>query len=76
MGIAPADCLVIEDSVAGVRAAVAVGMAVIGFTGGGHCRAGYGERLVSAGAHTTVDHMDQLAALLRAPARRDARPAS
>lgn len=36
MGVDPADCVVIEDSPAGVEAAKAAGMAVIAFTGGGH----------------------------------------
>src|SRR4051794_22674638 len=43
---APAEtCTVIEDSEAGVRAAIAAGMRVIGFTGGSHCRAGHSARL-------------------------------
>ena len=46
---APAACVVIEDSVPGVQAAVAAGMRVIGFTGGGHCRPGHAERLRAAG---------------------------
>ncbi|MBF0393513.1 MAG: HAD family hydrolase, partial [Alphaproteobacteria bacterium] len=36
MGVDPADCLVIEDSVAGIRAAVSADMRPIGFVGGGH----------------------------------------
>ncbi len=32
----PADCIVVEDSPAGVAAAVAAGMTAIGFVGGGH----------------------------------------
>lgn len=40
MGVPPTDCLVVEDSPAGVEAARAAGMAVIGFLGGGHVEAG------------------------------------
>lgn len=36
MGVAPENCVVIEDSEAGIRAAQAAGMRVIAFTGGGH----------------------------------------
>ena len=61
----PGDCIVIEDSVNGVRAAVAAGMTAIGFTGGGHCGASHGESLRAAGAGTILGHMDQLAAVLR-----------
>lgn len=48
-GVAPADCLVTEDSVHGVTAARAAGMDVIGFCGGSHCQPGHAERLIAAG---------------------------
>ena len=60
----PAACVVIEDSVPGVQAAVAAGMRVIGFTGGGHCRPGHAERLLAAGAAAIAEDMRRLPALV------------
>ncbi|MFT7221888.1 MAG: HAD superfamily hydrolase (TIGR01509 family), partial [Candidatus Azotimanducaceae bacterium] len=40
LGVAPDQCLVMEDSINGVLAARSAGMRVIGFTGGGHCLPG------------------------------------
>ncbi|MDK9695621.1 MAG: HAD-IA family hydrolase [Siculibacillus sp.] len=50
MGADPVDCLVIEDSVAGVTAARRAGMNVVGFVGAGHVTAGLADRLRTAGA--------------------------
>ncbi len=60
MKVAPADCIVVEDSPAGITAAVSAGMAAIGFVGGSHSGSGLGEQLVAAGARTIVADMRQL----------------
>lgn len=60
MGVAPADCIVIEDSVAGVQAAVAAGMDVLAYAGDPmSVRAG----LVDTGARAFYD-MARLPSLL------------
>ncbi len=53
-------CLVVEDSEPGVRAARAAGMRVFGFTGGSHCAPGHAERLLAAGAERVLTHMREL----------------
>jgi beta-phosphoglucomutase-like phosphatase (HAD superfamily) len=55
--VLPARCVVIEDSVNGVKAGVAAGMTVWGFTGGPHCLPDQGDRLTSAGAVRVLPHM-------------------
>ncbi len=60
MGVRPQRCVVIEDSLPGIAAAVAAGMTAIGFTGGGHCRPGHDARLAEAGAAPVIERMAQL----------------
>ena len=64
MNIRPAQCLVIEDSVAGVTGGRAAGMTVLGFHGGSHCGSGHAELLRAAGAAVTFDDMRQLPDLI------------
>jgi HAD superfamily hydrolase (TIGR01509 family) len=64
MGVAPRRCVVIEDSVPGVAAAVAAGMPAMGFTGGAHCQPGHAARLAGAGAALVIGRMAQLPAAL------------
>lgn len=60
MGASPKDCVVIEDSSAGVQAALAAGMRVIGFAGGGHCGPEHAEKLRQAGAYLVLQRMREL----------------
>jgi HAD superfamily hydrolase (TIGR01509 family) len=67
LDVDPSRCVVVEDSVNGVRAGRAAGMAVIGFTAGGHCLDGHAASLAANGAdvvisaaadlHGAVDHL-------------------
>ena len=66
MGFAPAECVVIEDSVTGVRAGVAAGMAVVGFSGGAHANETVEARLLEAGAGRVISRMSDLPATLHA----------
>lgn len=57
-GAAPANCIVIEDSVVGVTAGIAAGMKVLGYAPGGG-----GEKLTALGAHVFT-HMEDIPLLL------------
>ena len=61
LGADPASCIVVEDSVIGVAAAVAAGMPVLGFCGGSHCSDGHADQLVAAGCSQVFAEMADLA---------------
>jgi FGGY-family pentulose kinase/HAD superfamily hydrolase (TIGR01509 family) len=68
MGVAPADCIVIEDSPAGIAAAVSAGMRVFGFVGGSHAAAGrLRDTLAALSPEVVFDDMAELPGLLKRP---------
>ena len=64
MRTSPMHCLVVEDSVPGVKAAVRAGIPVVGFTGGSHCGSEHARLLLEAGALSTFARMSELPALV------------
>jgi HAD superfamily hydrolase (TIGR01509 family) len=50
LGVNPNECLVIEDSAGGIRAAVAAGMTAVGLSAASHIREGHDLKLHDAGA--------------------------
>ena len=56
----PQNCIVVEDSPAGVAAATAAGMTPIGFVGGTHSSPNLGAYLTSAGARAVIADMRAL----------------
>jgi beta-phosphoglucomutase-like phosphatase (HAD superfamily) len=65
LGVAPGQCLVIEDSVNGVLAGRAAGMTVWGFAGGGHMDEAAAGRLREAGAERVVAGWGEASELFR-----------
>jgi HAD superfamily hydrolase (TIGR01509 family) len=64
LGARPAGCTVVEDSIAGVEAAVAAEMPVVGYCGGSHCPRDHADRLRAAGCLRVFTVMPELAAFL------------
>jgi HAD superfamily hydrolase (TIGR01509 family) len=69
MGFGPESCVVIEDSVNGIRAARSARMRAVGFLGGVHCPPAHGDDLLAAGADLICRDSSELATALRGEAR-------
>jgi HAD superfamily hydrolase (TIGR01509 family) len=65
-GVTPRDIVVVEDSIPGMRAAVAAGMRTVGFIGGAHAWRGLGDALTEAGAETVVRRASDLVPTIEA----------
>ena len=70
LGVAIADCAIIEDSPVGATGAVASGGHVIGLCAGTHCGADHATRLRAIGVDAVAADFDEIAALLATPLSR------
>jgi HAD superfamily hydrolase (TIGR01509 family) len=62
--VEPKACLVLEDSVNGVRSGTAAGMTVWGFVGGGHCDDALGAHLIEEGAERLMTSWSEFEAAM------------
>ncbi|WP_323122363.1 HAD family hydrolase [Burkholderia alba] len=69
LGVEPARCLVVEDSVSGLNAARAAGMKTVAFVGASHIPGGYEDALRKMGITRIMRSMDELPALVEAGLR-------
>ncbi|KVE37489.1 HAD family hydrolase [Burkholderia sp. TSV86] len=66
LGVEPARCVVVEDSVSGLNAARAAGMKTIAFVGASHIPEGYADTLRNMGIARIICSMEELPALVDA----------
>ncbi|MFZ7091116.1 HAD family hydrolase [Primorskyibacter sp. 2E233] len=65
IGVAPENCVVVEDSPAGIRAAKAAGMKVVAFVGGGHAKpANLREKVAKLAPMAIISNMRDLPPLI------------
>jgi HAD superfamily hydrolase (TIGR01509 family) len=61
----PEDCIVVEDSAAGIEAAIAAGMKVIGFLGGSHARFDWYQERIEKYNVPIAKNCDELLSILK-----------
>ncbi len=71
LGVAPADCIVIEDSIGGITAARAAGATSIGLTAASHIQPGFDAKLRQAGADHVAASFAELDRIIRPLLRRE-----